>query len=318
MITAMRSALDVESLVQLATSMFGPLREIELPESGEMRAGIGSYAATFPAPAWQAQRMFMATVAALAPQAMDDLRRRLRQHIDRHADYFEPGQKMSRDEWREWVTRLHRWAASGVEPEPLQHRPSDLDQDLLDLMNEWTATWHLGDAHHIQFFQIASFDEFTSSESGPLLHLYLAMARPEFDEWIRPGLLSDEPEMWSPIFPAFEPTLEHRTDYAARARIAFERQLTAMLDETCEIAEESGLRATATKRNGTLHFRWLVRYQVLEESISSIAQSESVAYKTVSEALNRTAEAIDLPLRPPSRGGRKPGPARTTRKNPSG
>jgi hypothetical protein len=141
------------------------------------------------------------------------------------------------------------------------------------------------------------------------LKFYDRMADPKAREQVRPRTLTGVPhESWIAI-PTWLPTLETRESYESRARKAFDQFLREDRELWSRDVEGGGLVPTATKRNGTLHFRWLARYQVIGESYADIAESDWVDYKTVSEGIKRTAEAIDLPLRQPGRPGRKPNSA---------
>jgi hypothetical protein len=98
---------------------------------------------------------------------------------------------------------------------------------------------------------------------------------------------------------------EGETRSAARARLVgiAGRVFDSYLDDVERWAREHQWRPVRR----TLHLSWLVRYQLgptdLHEDFRAIARTEGVSHPAVMSGVRSTANAIDLPLRGPSKGG---------------
>ncbi len=94
----------------------------------------------------------------------------------------------------------------------------------------------------------------------------------------------------------------------------FRVYLESYLDRLAVDYKEQGWEVGKQRRAADKHLEWLVRFQVLCESMSRIAQavppiaSRTTPRETVGKAVREVAELIDLPLRV-SRGGRPRKPA---------
>jgi hypothetical protein len=313
----------------ICSRAYGPLEEIELPDAGEVKLNIGDYvppleARNWASPGWVGKRVFMATAIRMIPGIMDEVVERYRDCLLVHADWLLSSFAAVNEWGPDLPTRTLSvaWEYARALPEP-QVPATDSQKNAECLLN-WMTKWHLGDPEHPDLALIA-WDEaqwrFADSvrashvsrrklaEVWAKLKFYDCMADPKAPQLLRPRMLTDLPHEWSIAIPAWLPTLETRESYESRAREAFDQYLREDRELWTRDAEDAGLVPTATKRNGTLHFKWLARYQVIGESYAAIAESNCVDYKTVSEGVKRTAEAIDLPLRPPGRPGRKPNSA---------
>jgi len=131
---------------------------------------------------------------------------------------------------------------------------------------------------------------------------------------LRCGISVPEPEPF--IFTHDAPDLTRGTLAQAEKTIrdAFGQALARYLEDCLRQCEERGWQAAKQRRSPEEHLEWLVRYQVLEESLSAIAQSvppiaaEKTPRETVGKAVRDMAGLIELPLRV-SKGGRPRKPA---------
>lgn len=96
---------------------------------------------------------------------------------------------------------------------------------------------------------------------------------------------------------------QRRAEAVAAIRQAFEMDLDAYLDRMDHLAQDRGLTLPPEHR-GADHLRWLALYQAAGYSQAEIAQRYHVERATARDGLHAAAEAIGLPLRPPSRPGR--------------
>jgi hypothetical protein len=124
-----------------------------------------------------------------------------------------------------------------------------------------------------------------------------------------------------PHLPMWRPTLESWADYEARTRAWFEATLRTYKRETKEYAASRGIHPTPQKRprgsdDVSLHFEWLVRYQVQGWSFAKIAAHYDKGFENVSKtrghvehsgarqvsrAVRETADYLRLRLRPPGK-----------------
>jgi hypothetical protein len=110
-----------------------------------------------------------------------------------------------------------------------------------------------------------------------------------------------------PVFqfthPGWWVTQQTRDEAAEAIRSAFEVELNAYLHRIKAAAIARGMRRTSRKR-GTRHFEWLVRYQCQGWSQGRIAKHYHAGGKTVADGIADIADRIGLQLRPPGRAGR--------------
>jgi hypothetical protein len=105
------------------------------------------------------------------------------------------------------------------------------------------------------------------------------------------------------VLPHWDPTGETWAEYRAKAN----RRLTEYKAEVEARAEMSGFERVPSKRgrrggDPELHFDWLVRFQVLGESLASVASfpgggRSSVDLRSVQDAVRTTADLIGLARR---------------------
>lgn len=105
----------------------------------------------------------------------------------------------------------------------------------------------------------------------------------------------------------WDPLIESRADAEARLSAEVLEELKKAMDRIEQSFQHAGAASPQVKRR-VEHFDWLARYQVLKESVSSIARDPrlasgaSVDRKTVRSAVQSTAALISVKLRPPTTG----------------
>lgn len=126
--------------------------------------------------------------------------------------------------------------------------------------------------------------------------------------------------IWIPS--AWEPTVQPRSFARKEILSQLRKALDQWLDERERLVQGRGYVLAPDVRQPEKHTRWLVRYQVVGESYTSIARDEGLAApeaqgrQTVADAVRAAAERLGLQLRPPDQGGRpaKPRPRTLARK----
>lgn len=153
--------------------------------------------------------------------------------------------------------------------------------------------------------------------------------------WDNEGWGGGVPDEW-PIppdgLPFYNPLDFHRSQYKERlhkqviesikndsilrhgepsSRKAFVDSIIAVADGYCskvdKYAESLGYKKTREKKKLKQHLVWAVRFQVLSESYSAIAEQERVSVSTVKRAVADILELIELTPRPSSKPGRQRG-----------
>jgi hypothetical protein len=99
-----------------------------------------------------------------------------------------------------------------------------------------------------------------------------------------------------------DPEWESLDDFYRRVGASV-RNLKTNAQRVRQLAQRSG-RVRAVRVDGDNHYRWFVRYQVLRESMGTIAASQNVLQPSVSGALHNMADLVGIPLRAPSPPGR--------------
>lgn len=103
----------------------------------------------------------------------------------------------------------------------------------------------------------------------------------------------------------YMPFLQNRSAYKRRVLQEVEEYVERYMDEVEEqLAQEGELREPVVKQKQDDHFRWLVRYQVLETGFPTLADNVGRSRPTVTEGVKSTAELVGISLRPRGRGGR--------------
>jgi len=121
---------------------------------------------------------------------------------------------------------------------------------------------------------------------------------------------------FSSVMSTFFPQTDRRAEVERKLLDAALREIRFQLDAAAAAARNTGLIPTPRKVTGREHFRWLVRYHVMNETYAEIATDAGKSRQSVTEATKATAALIGLPLRPASDPGRprKPRPpARSVR-----
>jgi hypothetical protein len=100
--------------------------------------------------------------------------------------------------------------------------------------------------------------------------------------------------------PAWDPTMDTRTEFEKSAKDLFQKSLGAYCDLVEAAAIDQGLRKTRSKRTPE-HYRWLARFQVKGESPADIWRSlptgDSRSRRAVEKAIQEAARDIGLTLR---------------------
>jgi hypothetical protein len=104
-----------------------------------------------------------------------------------------------------------------------------------------------------------------------------------------------------------DPTWRRRRDFKRDVLREVNKRLEAYCDRVEADALAAGLKR-APRHRETMHFDWLVRYQVQEESYATIAKRSSFKFKggrqTIHKAVVELAHYLELTLRRPSTSAR--------------
>jgi hypothetical protein len=109
----------------------------------------------------------------------------------------------------------------------------------------------------------------------------------------------------------WDPFMTPRAKAEEEIKADFKVELQEQLNRIEALSKEREIPDLPEKRTLDQHLRWLVWYQVKDQSFTAIARRsgnknpEKQGYKTVSDGVHTTAELIGLlPLRDPDKGGR--------------
>lgn len=137
---------------------------------------------------------------------------------------------------------------------------------------------------------------------------------PEDTTWYEAHVLESEENLRTPtknlevpLPPVNRLLSETKAEIREHYLEAFEKVLRDHLDRIEEEALERSLPIMREKFEFEKHIEWLVRFQVLEESWNSIANSSGCDKSTVQEAVRPLLDFLGLEERPPTRGGRPKG-----------
>lgn len=111
--------------------------------------------------------------------------------------------------------------------------------------------------------------------------------------------LRDEPD-----FGVFDPRSESVDDAAARMLPELERRFRQTLEYM--VGVDDGIEAAPTwyaRLPADRHFDWLIRYQLMGESMLGIAKAEGIDRRHISRRIHGTADLIGLKLRERSPAG---------------
>lgn len=197
-------------------------------------------------------------------------------------------------------------------------RPTAMSPILSLIALRWTKRWHVT-APWAERAALHNLTEALKQASEGLPPL----ARLEYPTEIRHGILS-----WladgGPLFERLRtalaverdiivsirtsPVTEQWQDVEDRARADFERQLTdarSRFEAASQVGKQQ-YRLSASFTRTTEHFRWLVRYQNMNQSYRDISRLEFRGRKTVKDGVQEAAKLLELGLRAPDPPGRPP------------
>jgi hypothetical protein len=116
--------------------------------------------------------------------------------------------------------------------------------------------------------------------------------------------LTPSPQTFRFEIPAFSPRFDTEVPFRAAAREAFERELDAHIAGRRADLTGRGFAPVPVKRVPDDHFRWYIRYQVLEQSYNEIAHAECVTPGAVYQAVRGVVDLAGVPRRKPKPAGR--------------
>ncbi len=115
---------------------------------------------------------------------------------------------------------------------------------------------------------------------------------------------------------AWEPTLESKDSARERLKEDAQKRIDDFLDKSDKLAEERSYVKPPKRRVPSRHLRWLVRHQVVGQSITEIAEDlqsddpKQPGRKGVANGVHNAAELVGLELREPD----KRGPAKAAKR----
>lgn len=194
---------------------------------------------------------------------------------------------------------LRFWTFSHDDGQLLIRRLKAISPDLLRKLNDWLHQWHLESPW---MYMVAcdtlceAADAWIQGESFPDNFSVRLKWRDWYENLEEKNFSSSS--LLVSVNTRWNPRVETRTQARQRIYEALEEELNRVENIVSSASDISPIKTELA------HFEWLVRYQVLHESQQYISKRVFRDRATVSEALKRTAELIELPLRQRNLGGR--------------
>jgi hypothetical protein len=275
----------------------------------------------------------------VAPTAWSELKALAQDAVDEMVAQWAPSEEPDRLDqlFLAHVDVLSKDAGLSGEIPGLQSVPEEIvawaqQRELLTVPNvpalqEWRARWNLAGDHslftaalvaaalnEIDLGRHFSPEDFAKVTFAALFKSGLPNASefpgsaPQVARSLQTALSPPYPQTFRFEFSRFNPFFETADTFEKSAREAFKREFDAHIADCRAALSAQEVAPVPVKRVPDIHFRWYVRYQVLEQSHTEIADAEYAKAKAVSRALKGIVDLAGVPRRGPGRPGPKKKP----------